>query len=74
MRRFADRDGTRWDVVAGRESWGMLVALFIPEDSGAEVRQATLSAPSYDQAVVELDRLSEERLQEMLDASTPKPK
>lgn len=74
MRRFADRDGVRWDVVAGRESWGMLVALFIPADSRGEVRQANLAAPSYDQAVVELDRLTEERLQEMLDASTPKPR
>lgn len=74
MRRYTDRDGTRWDVVAGRESWGTLVALFIPEGSGGQVRQANLAAPSYDQAVVELDRLSEEQLQEMLDASTPKPK
>ena len=73
MRTFADRDGARWDVVAGRESWGMLVALFIPAGAGGEVRQANLSAPSYDQAVVELDRLSEDRLQELLDGSTPKP-
>lgn len=74
MRRFEDRDGAQWDVVAGRESWGILVALFIPSASGGEVRQANLSAPSYDQAVVELDRLTETALQEMLDVSRPKPK
>jgi hypothetical protein len=43
MRRFTDRDGIRWDVVLGRESWGSLLALFVPAADGA-VRQAPLQA------------------------------
>ena len=68
MRAFLDRDGTRWDVVLGRESWGGLVLLFVPP-SPSPVRQAFFPADGYDIAVLELDRLTDERLQRLLDES-----
>jgi hypothetical protein len=72
MRRFTDDTGTTWDVVLGRESWGTLVVLFIPAGN-APVRQAHFPATSYDTAAVELDELSEERLQQLLAAAELKP-
>lgn len=71
MRPFTDRDGNRWDVVLGRESWGALVLLFVPA-SPAPVRQAFFAAESYDSALVELEQLPDERLQLLLDESQPK--
>jgi hypothetical protein len=71
MRRFTDRDGTRWDVVLGRESWGSLLALFVPAAEGA-VRQAPLQASAYDAATQELNDLDEDALQALLDQSLPK--
>ena len=72
MRRFTDRDGLPWDVVLGRESWGALLALFVPSGS-APIRQAPLDAVSYDAAVQQLDALSDEALQRLLDGSHVKP-
>lgn len=72
MRAFVDRDGARWDVVLGRESWGGLVLLFVPA-SPAPVRQAFFPVAGYDIAVVALDELPDERLQQLLDESQPKP-
>lgn len=71
MRRFVDREGRAWDVVLGRESWGSHVALFVPVRSG-EIRQAPLHASGYDTAAQELDALTPERLQSLLDGSQPK--
>jgi len=73
MRAFVDRDGARWGVVLGRESWGTLLLLFVPAAGGLPVRQAFFPAVSYDIAVVELDRLTDERLQQLLDAAEPRP-
>jgi hypothetical protein len=73
MRRFTDRGGTAWDVVIGRESWGTLLALFIPADrSPVRVRQAALRASAQDAAAQELDQLSDAALQALLDTSTIK--
>ncbi|HSJ23307.1 MAG TPA: hypothetical protein VK929_01400 [Longimicrobiales bacterium] len=72
MRTFTDRDGTRWDVVLGRESWGALLALFVPASGAAPARQALLQASAYDAAMQELDELDETALQELLDRSTVK--
>ena len=72
MRRFADRDGGEWEVVAGRESWGAIVALFIPTTDGVEIRQAPLSGSGYDTAAAELDRMSEHDLRALLERSNPK--
>lgn len=71
MRRFIDREGRTWDVVLGRESWGSNVALFVPARSG-EIRQAPLHANGYDTAAQELDGMTAERLQSLLDESQPK--
>jgi hypothetical protein len=71
MRRFVDRDGMAWDVVLGRESWGTLLALFVPAGTGA-VRQAPLQAAAYDAATQELNQLDDAALQALLDGSRPK--
>jgi hypothetical protein len=72
MRRFRDRDGTMYDVVLGRESWGALLALFVPVQSGTPVRQAALSATAFDAATQELNDLDDAALQALLDRSTIK--
>lgn len=71
MRPFTDRDGARWDVVLGRESWGAIVALFVPV-AGGDVRQAPLPANGYDSAMAALDAMDDGQLQRLLDHSQPK--
>lgn len=71
MRRFIDHEGTDWDVVLGRESWGLLLALFVPRGAG-DVRQAPLSASGYDAATQELNELDDAALQALLDGSSIK--
>jgi hypothetical protein len=72
MRRFRDRDGVEWDVVLGRESWGTLLALFVPVASGPAVRQAPLAAVAYDIAMQELELLDDDAVQQLLDRSAIK--
>lgn len=72
MRRFTDGEGRSWEVVAGRESWGGIVAIFIPAGEWAVIRQAPLQAPGYELAEAELDRMGEPELQELLARSQPK--
>ena len=73
MRRFTDRLGQRWDVVLGRESWGTLLALFVPASAtGLAVRQAPLRSAGYDDAARELDTLDNDALQTLLDESSIK--
>jgi hypothetical protein len=72
MRRFRDRDGVEWDVVLGRESWGTLLALFVPVSGPAAVRQAPLAASAYDTAMQELERLDDDAIQQLLDGSAIK--
>lgn len=73
MRRFTDRAGGTWDVVLGRQSWGALLALFVPVGTGeGQVRQAPLSAVGYDAATQELNELDDAALQALLDRSRPK--
>ena len=69
MRRFQDRSGAEWDVVLGRESWGSLLALFVPVAADTAVRQAPLHANGYDAAAQELDALDDAALQALLDRS-----
>ena len=71
MRRFRDRDGRVWDVVVGPESWGALLALFVPVD-GEGARQTMLSAAGYTEAHQELDALEQDALQALLDRSVEK--
>jgi hypothetical protein len=72
MRRFEDRAGRTWDVVLGRESWGALLALFVPVTGSGPVRQAPLAASAYDAATQELDDLDDAALQRLLDGSAIK--
>ncbi|CAN5752269.1 hypothetical protein BH23GEM9_BH23GEM9_11930 [soil metagenome] len=70
MRRFRDRTGTEWDVVLGRESWGSLLALFVPRTGDSPVRQAALMASSHDAATRELNELSDTALRALFDRSS----
>jgi len=72
VRTFVDAGGQGWEVVAGRESWGQIFAIFLPLDGG-EIRQTMLSASSYGAANAELDGLDEGDLRELLERSSPKP-
>jgi len=69
MRKFTDRDGARWDVVLGRESWGALLALFVPVSGGGAVRQAMLQASAQEVAMQELDTMDDTALQDLLERS-----
>jgi hypothetical protein len=71
MRRFRDRSGRAWDVVIGHESWGALLALFVPVE-GEGVRQTMLHAVGYNEAHQELDALEQAGLQSLLDRSVEK--
>ena len=65
MLRFVDPLGNTWDVVVGRESWGAVVALFVPVTSGQPMRQALLGALSPDEGLRELSALSPEELEQL---------
>jgi len=70
--RFTAADGREWEVVAGRESWGAIVAIFIPVGDDQALRQTHLSAASYEEANAELGALGQEALQALLDRAIPK--
>lgn len=73
MRRFRDRQGREWDVVLGRESWGLHCALFVPVGATEQpIRQAPLTAAAFDAGMQELNALDDAGLQELLDRSTIK--
>jgi hypothetical protein len=72
MRRFTDTTGRDWEVVAGRESWGALFAIFVPVGGEEAVRQTPLSASSYEDANRELGGLEESELRDLLRRSEPK--
>ena len=71
MRRYVDEQGREWDVVLGRESWGALLALFVPRGEGG-ARQAMLAASDYNAAQQELDALDDAALADMLRRSVEK--
>lgn len=70
MRRFRDGDGVAWDVWTGRESWGVMVALFVSPDGGP-TRRAPLPVASPEEAERHLDSLDEVGLQALLLGSSP---
>ena len=72
MRIFTDDEGRIWEVVAGRESWGAIFAIFIPRHGEAALRQAVLDASRYEEGTTVLDSLDDGALQELLDRSTEK--
>lgn len=74
MWRYEDAEGGRWDVVVGRESWGAMMALFVPRGGAASgVRQTPLGSASYEQALQELEGLGPAGLGELFSRSKPKP-
>lgn len=72
MRTFEDSRGRRWEVVAGRESWGAIFAIFVPEAHDADLRQSLLGSSSYEEANGELGRMDEDELRALLARSNPK--
>jgi hypothetical protein len=72
MRRFLGADGREWEVVVGRESWGTVVAIFVPREGGDPPRQTLLEATSTEGALRELQAAPEEELRALLDRSAMK--
>ena len=73
MRRYTDPDGRPWDVVLGRESFGALLALFVPAaGNGAAPRQTMLGADSRQGAATELEDLEPAELDALFERSQPK--
>jgi hypothetical protein len=69
VRRIEDSEGAAWDVVIGRESWGAVVALFVPSGHEAPVRQTMLAASTPEQAATDLDALTTTELGALLKRS-----
>lgn len=72
MRRFLGVDGGEWEVVVGRESWGTVVAIFVPREGGDPPRQTLLDVTSTEEALRALQAASEAELRVLLDRSTVK--
>jgi hypothetical protein len=72
MRRFLGEDGREWEVVVGRESWGTVVAIFVPKEGGGLPRQTLLEATTTDEALRDLQRIPEEKLRVLLERSKVK--
>ncbi len=73
MRRYVDAAGRTWDIIIGRESFGTLLALFVPAGENSEPpRQAVLSAESHAGAETELDALQPADLDGLFERSQPK--
>ena len=73
MKAFRAKDGTEWDVVPGRESWGTVVAMFISRRGNAPPRQTVLETVSADGALEWIRELSAEQLQDLFDKAELKP-
>ncbi len=73
MRRFSDEEGQEWEVVAGRESWGSIVAIFIPCESDQAMRQVPAPASGYEEASAWMDTLQDDELRRLLADSIEKP-
>jgi hypothetical protein len=71
IRLYRDHRGARWEVVPGRESWGVHVVLFVSRDEDA-VRQTVLKASSQEEASRYLSELDEEGIDELFQSSEPR--
>jgi hypothetical protein len=69
MRRFFGEDGREWEVVVGRESWGTVVAIFVPVEGGGSPRQTLLEASTTDEALRHLQLIPEGKLRVLLERS-----
>jgi hypothetical protein len=70
---FSAVDGTEFDVVVGRESWGTVVAMFVPRKGDAPPRQAVMDTSSPEEALTLLRSMTHQELQDLLDKATSKP-
>ncbi|MFO7858744.1 MAG: hypothetical protein R6V11_07465 [Ectothiorhodospiraceae bacterium] len=70
MRRISDSEGNHWDVVVGRESYGMQVYLFMPVDGGG-IRKALMAADTRLDGEQELEAADSSFLQDRLAMSVP---
>lgn len=71
MRRFTDAGGKAWQVTVGKQSYGAMVLLFIPEGDG-QVLQAELNVANNFEAERALDRFGEGDLQRRLAEAVPR--
>jgi len=72
MRTFDDALGRKWEVVVGRESWGVTVAMFIPADGGDDVRETPLEVDGYEEGIAEVEALDERGLKDIFERSRAK--
>lgn len=72
VRVFQDSDGREWEVVVGRESWGTVVAIFIPREDSELLHQALLDVTSADEGNRILQGMNLQELQALLGGSVPK--
>jgi hypothetical protein len=72
VRSFRDTEGHEWEAVVGRESWGTVVAIFVPKKGDGTPRQTLLDVTSFDRGSRFLREISEEELRNLLEASVPK--
>ena len=73
MRSYTDPEGRRWDIIVGRESFGALMALFVPAaGNDAPARQSMLAAESHLGADEELDTMEPAALDGLFERSEPK--
>jgi hypothetical protein len=71
IREFEDDTGRLWDVVAGRESWGTIVAIFVPVDASESPRQTPIQAEGYEEGYAELKRWTKATFDAFLNARSP---
>lgn len=71
MRRISDNEGQHWDVVVGRESYGMQVYLFMPVDGHGGIRKALMEADTRLDGEQELETADSGFLQDRLAMSVP---
>ena len=73
MRVFKGDDGKDWEVVVGRESWGVCYAIFLPRQEAQGPLQAMLKATSMQEALGELMGMDQGELNALLAGATEKP-
>ena len=73
MRVFQGVDGREWQAVVGRESYGVIVAIFLPQRGEDPPRQVDLKAGSMEEALQRLRAMEEGELQALLEEAEAKP-
>jgi hypothetical protein len=72
LRNFRDAKGVEWEVVVGRESWGTVVAIFVPRKGAGNPRQTLLDVTSMEKGNRLLREMGEGELRDLLQVSVPK--